>query len=214
MAKLKQGILGGFSGKVGNVVGGSWNGIDYMRAKPANVKDPKTEAQMAQRMKFRVMMRFLRKVKPIIQRGFQAGSQRMSAVNRASSYNLKNAISGSYPDLEIDYPNLLVTRGDLMPADNVTAESSVATELHLQWNDNSGLGSAQPDDVGLLLVYVPEIEQPLLVMDQFERQDEDFVLDLPTSLAGKEVQTYLGWVSADGTEASDSQYLGPITVQT
>jgi hypothetical protein len=27
MGKINQGILGGFSGKVGNVVGGSWKGI-------------------------------------------------------------------------------------------------------------------------------------------------------------------------------------------
>jgi hypothetical protein len=31
MAKISQGILGGFSGTVGTVVGGHWRGIDYMR---------------------------------------------------------------------------------------------------------------------------------------------------------------------------------------
>jgi hypothetical protein len=34
MGIIKQGILGGFSGKVGNVVGGTWKGIDYMRVLP------------------------------------------------------------------------------------------------------------------------------------------------------------------------------------
>ncbi len=31
MGKIKQGILGGFRGKVGTVIGASWNGISYMR---------------------------------------------------------------------------------------------------------------------------------------------------------------------------------------
>ena len=31
MGKIKQGILGGFQGKVGTVIGASWNGIAYMR---------------------------------------------------------------------------------------------------------------------------------------------------------------------------------------
>ena len=31
MGTIKQGILGGFSGKVGTVVGSSWKGISYMR---------------------------------------------------------------------------------------------------------------------------------------------------------------------------------------
>ena len=42
MGKISQGILGGFSGKVGNVVGGNWKGIDYMRVRPASVANPQT----------------------------------------------------------------------------------------------------------------------------------------------------------------------------
>lgn len=37
MGTIKQGILGGFSGKVGNIVGASWRGIDYIRSMPASV---------------------------------------------------------------------------------------------------------------------------------------------------------------------------------
>ena len=53
MGKIKQGILGGFKGKVGTVIGASWNGIAYMRGLPQSQKDPKTAAQIAQRAFFR-----------------------------------------------------------------------------------------------------------------------------------------------------------------
>ena len=53
MGKIKQGILGGFKGKVGTVIGASWNGISYMRGLPQSVKNPKTAAQQAQRAFFR-----------------------------------------------------------------------------------------------------------------------------------------------------------------
>jgi hypothetical protein len=33
MGTINKGILGGFSGKVGTVVGGTWKGIDYMCSK-------------------------------------------------------------------------------------------------------------------------------------------------------------------------------------
>lgn len=33
MGKIRQGILGGFNGTVGTVVGGSWKGMAYMRGK-------------------------------------------------------------------------------------------------------------------------------------------------------------------------------------
>ena len=49
MGKIKQGILGGFKGKVGTVIGASWNGIAYMRGLAQSVKNPQTEAQLKQR---------------------------------------------------------------------------------------------------------------------------------------------------------------------
>ena len=53
MGKIKQGILGGFRGTVGTVVGSSWNGIAYMKGKPQSVKNPKTAAQLQQRAYFK-----------------------------------------------------------------------------------------------------------------------------------------------------------------
>lgn len=59
MGKIKQGILGGFKGKVGTVIGASWNGIAYMKGLPQSQKDPKTAAQMAQRNYFTEIQRLV-----------------------------------------------------------------------------------------------------------------------------------------------------------
>jgi hypothetical protein len=53
MGKIKQGILGGFKGKVGTVIGSSWNGISYMRGQAQSQRNPRTEAQMQQRNFFK-----------------------------------------------------------------------------------------------------------------------------------------------------------------
>ena len=53
MGKIKQGILGGFKGTVGTVIGSSWNGIAYMKGKPQSVKNPRTDAQVQQRNFFK-----------------------------------------------------------------------------------------------------------------------------------------------------------------
>ena len=53
MGKIKQGILGGFRGTVGTVVGSSWNGIVYMKGKPQSVRNPRTEDQVQQRNFFK-----------------------------------------------------------------------------------------------------------------------------------------------------------------
>ena len=52
MGKINQGILGGFNGKVGSVIGASWKGISYMRGIAQSINNPKTEAQVMQREYF------------------------------------------------------------------------------------------------------------------------------------------------------------------
>lgn len=52
MAKIKQGILGGFSGKVASLVGTSWKGRAVMKSLPLSVANPRTESQVGQRNKF------------------------------------------------------------------------------------------------------------------------------------------------------------------
>lgn len=52
MAVINRGILGGFSGKLGNVIGGSWKGIAIMKSQPLSVANPKSAGQVAQRTKF------------------------------------------------------------------------------------------------------------------------------------------------------------------
>lgn len=42
MAKLKFGILGPISGKIGQVVGSSWMGIPYLREAPPKKKNHQT----------------------------------------------------------------------------------------------------------------------------------------------------------------------------
>jgi hypothetical protein len=49
MAKLKHGIFGPFSGKLGPVVGATWMGIPYVRQTPQKPETPlpRSEGQIA-----------------------------------------------------------------------------------------------------------------------------------------------------------------------
>lgn len=53
MATIKRGILGGFTGKVGSVIGSSWKGIETMRSMPISVLNPRTTAQNENRVRFK-----------------------------------------------------------------------------------------------------------------------------------------------------------------
>ncbi|MDY6370916.1 MAG: DUF6266 family protein [Bacteroidales bacterium] len=58
MAKLEQGILGPFRGKVGTVVGYLWRGRQVVRAYRREINYPNTEMQQAEREWFVGMVRF------------------------------------------------------------------------------------------------------------------------------------------------------------
>ena len=58
MATFEKGILGGFSGKVGNVVGGTWKGKSYMRSKPNKRSSVPSEKQLEQQIKFKMIVLF------------------------------------------------------------------------------------------------------------------------------------------------------------
>ena len=47
MGKIKQGAFGGFTGKVGNLVGCTWKGIPYMRTQSTHRKTTGTTQQIS-----------------------------------------------------------------------------------------------------------------------------------------------------------------------
>ena len=94
MGKIRQGILGGLNGTVGSVVGGSWKGTAYMRGKAQSIKNPRTEKQMAQRIKFGIAQKFLKVMTGYLQTGYRNYTQHQTAANAAMSHTVRNCIAG------------------------------------------------------------------------------------------------------------------------
>ena len=127
MGRLSKGILGGFSGLVGTVVGGNWKGIDYMRSKPTIRRSASNSvAQDVHHAKFRLVTAFLRSMKDLVKLGFRDFANKMTGSNSALSFTLKNAVTGVYPDIKIDYSQVLVTRGNIPNASTPSAVSNAA----------------------------------------------------------------------------------------
>ncbi len=211
MGKINQGILGGFSGKVGNVVGGSWKGIDYMRILPSSVANPQTTGQLDQRQKFSVTVSFLQPLTQFLKTGFKSFAVKMTAFNAAMSYNFHHAISGAYPNYAINYPNVLVARGNLASSLNQTAASTVAGTILYTWDDNSGEIGASAQDKSLLVVYNPVKHQAVTINELAERGDGTQTVTVPDSFSGDLVQCYMAFISAAG-EVSNSGFAGAVTV--
>ncbi|MCB0674236.1 MAG: hypothetical protein KDC59_19990 [Saprospiraceae bacterium] len=212
MGKISQGVLGGFSGKVGNVVGGTWKGIDYMRIKPANVTNPRTEGQVDQRSKFSTVLRFLQPMTDFLRVGFKLYANKMTQFNAAMSYNLNNAITGAYPNFMVDYANALVTRGNLSGAANGAASSPSAGDVQITWDDNSGSGSAQATDKALIVLLNTTRQEAVFTTAGPARSAGTETISVPSEYTGEDVEVFLGFISEDGSKVANSSYLGSVTV--
>ncbi|WP_129593634.1 DUF6266 family protein [Seramator thermalis] len=211
MGTIKQGILGGFSGKVGTVVGASWKGISYMRSLPQKVKNPRTDGQMSQRTKFALTLGVLKPMTALLRTGWKLFANKQTPFNAAMSYTLANAITGAYPDYEIDPAKVLVSRGALTTAANASVKSENGNII-FSWDDNSGVNSAKQTDKALIAVLNPAKGEAITDTAGAERSEGTQTLALPADWADDELHTYLGFISEDGKEIASSVYLGVVSL--
>ena len=212
MSTINQGILGGFSGKVGTVIGGSWKGISYMRSIPASVSNPRTPAQLEQRAKFTAIVQFLRPLTAFLRIGFKSQAIKKSAFNAAMAFNFKNIITGIYPAFDIDYSKVSVSQGNLPGALNPLTTSVATGTVRFAWEDNSWETDASDDDQAVLVVYNPARQAAVSVIGGITRAVGSQTITLPDSFTGDEVQCYIAFINANQSVISNSQYVSGLLV--
>lgn len=121
MGTIKQGILGGVSGKVGSVVGTSWKGQAVLKAMPLSVANPQTAAQTAQRGKFSGIVNIAQYcLTSILQPVWNPFASKMSGYNMFVRSNVNSAFN----DSGVFQPNSLEISpkdGTTTPIDSVSA---------------------------------------------------------------------------------------------
>lgn len=211
MAIIKNGINGSFFGKVGSVIGYEWRGIPVMRGLPKKRTSPPSEKELANRERMRIMQKFLQDSKNFIDLGFQleAKARNMSAFNAAMSYNKKYAITGSYPDLKIDYEKLLVSKGLLITPTNPSV-AYVEGTLHFKWD-----AVAAPTKVRTLLFAFTEDREYMnasygLVYGDSGEDLLEFDLSESNYPNAVRIHSYIAFINVMNDAISNSVYCGVI----
>ncbi len=210
MANFRKGILGGFSGKVGTVIGGNWKGIDYMRSLSSGRNSQLSPAQLAQTAKFSLAIQFVQSMSGLVKITYHNFAQKMTEFNNAVSYTLKHAITGSFPAFSISYPDVLVSRGDLPNATAPAVTASPDSIITYNWVNNSGTGIAKSTDMAILVAYEP-LSNTMVYSTGPARDALTGTLNL-LAFQGKNVQTYIGFISGNGKEVANSIYTGELLV--
>lgn len=211
MGTIQGGVLGGFNGKVGAVIGSHWKGKAVMRGKSTAKRAKSSELQLEQQAKFTLMVNFLQAITDFLNISFKKAAVQMSGFNKALSGNIQLAVSGTYPDFTVDYPKIQLSKGSLPNFAAPTAASTVAGKLAFTWTDNSNIKGALISDIVYVAAYNEELKHWILNDDAAARNAGSFVLDV-SGYSGKPLQTYIGLISADGKKASASIYTGAVTV--
>lgn len=210
MATLNSGILGGFSGKVGPVVGYSWKGINCMRSLALSVNDPRTDEQLMWRERLGVLSTLGTKALPFVQAGFHNQAKSMTEGNVFIAKNIKSVFSGTWPSETLDHSKLVFAAGSLdLPANPAVSVSGA--NLVFSWTDNSGAGNAQPGDQLMVLAYNPQKAQAANLIGVAARSTASFSYAYPATWAGDNCELYIAFRSDNGT-VSDSLYLGSMSL--
>jgi uncharacterized protein DUF6266 len=213
MGTYKKGILGAFSGKVGTVIGSSWNGIEYMRSLPKPSSKAPSDLQMIHRAKFGLANGFLGPVSSLINLGYKSLATRKTGYNAAISDIMADAISGIYPGFLIDYPKVLFSKGILTAPWNVVATSTNPAEVGVNWADNTGSGNAKNTDKAVILIYNPEKNSFVYNLEAGAmRSAATDTIILPGEFSGDTVQVWVAFMTPDKRTFSTSIHAGEIVV--
>lgn len=211
MGTYDKGILGGFRGKIGTVVGSKWKGIEYMKSKMGKRTKAASPAQLEQQAKFAMLIRFVTSIGKLLMKTFGGFAVNKTGTNSAFAYNFENAIIGIYPDFSLDYAKVLISKGQLHNANNVTATAAGGGIVQFNWIDNSGVAMANATDRSVLVAYCPELKRAVYIENGAARNAGTSTLNAGI-FTGKTVETWVGFISADGTEVATSVYTGPVIV--
>lgn len=207
MATIQKGILGGFSGTVGTVVGANWRGQDVIRSRPKKGQRTPTEQQLMQRIKFGLVTQFLAPLGPLTRAWYGNPAGVKSRRNLAVSYHIKDAVIGVYPDYTMDYTKVIVTKGELPSVQEPAVTPATGAVLDFAWADNSDQGLAKPDDLFLAVIY-NEARNLFEYRHTAARNAAAFEFSLPASWTGDSVQCWISFISADLKKQANSTFMG------
>lgn len=212
MARHKKGILGPVEGKVGDVIGSSWNGIPYFRARPASYHDAKTPTQLNNRMKMTVTQKFLKAITPYLRIGFRNYAVGQSAYNAAASYTRNNALLVTEDHVSIDSTKVLVSRGNLPCANNCEVKATETNTITFSWDADSLQEGAEQDDFAMPMVYNLSKMEAVYSTQNVLRADVQASLIIPSKWTGDSLSCFIAFASQSSKAVSNSKYLGEINM--
>ena len=207
MAEYSKGILGGFSGKVGTVIGANWRGKNIMRSLPTKKKRVASELQALQRKKFKLVSQFIAPLNQLTGQYFGEYQGAKSRTNLAMSHHLLEAVEEVGGEFVMNYAKVVITKG-VLPVLEMDSTVLDNNELQLTWTSNADAGLAKATDKLVVVLYSKIHNLFYVVENQATRADEALTAPTPTDWVTNDNAVWICWVAEKGSNCSTSTYLG------
>ncbi|MGY3055611.1 hypothetical protein ACVWYG_003832 [Pedobacter sp. UYEF25] len=207
MAILKNGANGGFSGKVGSIVGYELNGQDIIRALPKKRTKKPGETEQLNRDKFALTQHWLKPLLTYLRIGFKNYAPTYQGFVAAKSYNSKNALKENEDgNTDVDPALALLSFGSLNLPQSISMELQ-DDKIVVTWVTE---GSDQDLDLAMLIAYVPETGEVSIDTAAAKRHTGTATLPMPHNPNEDAVHVYIAFVAFDHSAQSNSYYLGAL----
>ena len=203
MALIEQGILGPFSGHIGNIIGYIRNGQFCMRSMPSHYHDRRSRQQLENRSRFTLVMKLMSLVRPVITLGFHPFATDITEMNAATRANYYSLVKPNGNSLKYNYPGLILSRGPVEPL-TTPIQTLTGNTLQLYWNTHSIPGAGQ-DNVSVVLFNASRMTMKFF-HNIAQRQDGTATLAIPNTWSHEEIHIYL--LVERNNNYSNSTYAG------
>ncbi|QZT36578.1 DUF6266 family protein [Halosquirtibacter xylanolyticus] len=207
MSTFKKGILGGFSGKVGSVVGSTWKGINVMRSLPAHVKKSSSVKLLEHRARFGAAGSFFSRAGALVRKGLYPEAIKQTSHNVAMSRNF-DCFQFKDDCIVVDFPRLELSNGMHSPLTDVTGALDSTGLVDLSW---SWSGVDYLSDFQVQVMIVTEDLSEVYVMEDVAKVSEGSTkFMIPSNMVEAKLHMYAFYVhpTVRGAEAvSDCRYV-------
>jgi hypothetical protein len=214
MGKFKPGAMGVVSGLIDTIVASKWKDTHVIKGRPTKSNKAATLQQADQRMRFGLVTALLKRIIALIGEGYQNSGKNQTAMNEATSYHLKNAVIGTYPDYQLDFTKLKVTNGDESSLDPVwlpKVTAGAGAQVTVSWGlyKYPSKVSSGADQITILFYNVDK-DKFIMLPSAALRSALTSTEELPEVYVGNTFHCYVFMVSPDKKRVSASEYLGQV----
>ena len=192
MAKSNWGITSGFIGKLGNVVGYNWKGVNVQRALIVNGRKSQSEEQQLARTRFALITLVASDLYEAVYEGYRREADKLHSTQNGLfvKYNI-GLVSGTDPEaLGLDFENLQLSYGTLRGVDFGEASISGNT-LTVAIDDNNLYGRrVSVSDRIYIAAYCPELGDARCYVAGTRGSEGNLIVNLPAKWNGKGIVAY------------------------